>query len=122
MLILSAAACIISNLIAMYLTVGHLLHWTMPREQKQIVRVILFIPAYSLCAFWALWFYHADGFVVPFGQWYEGLALTAVFLLYVEIATPDPATRESFFHQLERRWYTGKKKSEAGSLRWFRVS
>ena len=54
-------------------------------------------------------------------MWYEGFALTALFLLYVEIAAPDPTTREAFFDRLERRWYSGKKKSDKGSLRWFRV-
>lgn len=48
--------------------------------------------------------------------------MNALFLLYIEIASPDGTTRESFFNDLERRWYNGKKKGNNGSLRWFRVS
>ena len=96
-------------------------HWARPKEQKQIVRIVWFLPIYSILAVFSIWYYHLAGYLASFGQWTEGFALTALFLLYVEIASPDGTTREAFFDSLERRWYSGHKKGDHGSLRWFRV-
>lgn len=83
--ILSGAACIIILLITLYLITGHVRNWTNPAEQKQYVRIILFTPAFALCAALSILFYHADGYIAPWGQWYEGFAMCALFLLFIEV-------------------------------------
>ena len=87
----------------------------------RIVRVLLFIPVFTITAFFSVWFYPASGFLVPIGEWYEGFGITALFLFYVAALEPNETRRADFFHNVERRWYNGKKKGDGGSLRWFRV-
>jgi hypothetical protein len=101
---------------------GHLFHWVKPLEQKQIVRIILFVPIYSQLAFWGLWFYHSNGYLVPLGQCYEGLALIALFVLYVQLVAPFASYRDAFLGLLERRWIFGSQKHDRASRGWFRVS
>lgn len=120
--ILSAVPVIFTTLISMYLIAGHLLHWTRPLEQKQILRVVFFVPIYSIIAFFSVWFYHVSAFLAPYGQWIEGFALSALFLLYLEIANPGGVRQEEFYARLVRRLATEKQKGDRGSLRWFRVS
>lgn len=122
MIILAAVAYTISTLFSLFLLWGHLFHFVRPKEQRQIVRIILFVPFVSSCCFWSIWFYAAAGFITPVAQCYEGFAITALFLLYVQLATPDERNRAQIFDNLERRWLNGKKKGDNGSLRWFKVS
>nr|OQO24146.1 hypothetical protein B0A51_08989 [Rachicladosporium sp. CCFEE 5018] len=103
LIILSAVMCIIACSISLLLIAAHLLHWTRPREQRQMVRIIAFVPLYSIIALFCVWFYHASGFLIPFGQWMEGLALTCLFLFYVEAASPEETQRLQFFDDLERK-------------------
>ncbi|KAI1611961.1 organic solute transporter Ostalpha-domain-containing protein [Exophiala viscosa] len=121
MTILAAVACIINSIIALFLISGHLCYWVNPLEQKQIVRILLWVPFYSICAFFSIYFYEAQGYVAALAQWYEGFSITALFLLYVHYVAPRQENRANFFHRLERRWMNGKKKGDGGSLRWFRV-
>lgn len=86
------------------------------------MRIILFVPFLSICCFFSVYFYGAQPFIIPVGQCYEGFAITAIFLLYVQLVTPDVSKRAHFFDQLERRWATGRSKGSKGSLRWFQVS
>ncbi|KAK6437418.1 hypothetical protein LTR95_006381 [Oleoguttula sp. CCFEE 5521] len=103
LVILSAVMCILACFISLLLIAAHLLHWTRPREQRQMVRIIAFVPRYSIIALFCVWFYHASGFLIPFGQWTEGLALTCLFLFYVEAASPQETQRLQFFDELERK-------------------
>lgn len=121
MTILTAVACIISVLLPLYVLWGHLFHWTKPKEQKQIVRIIVFVPFVSVCQLFSVWFYNAAGYITPVGEYYEGFAITSLFLLYLALVSPDESRREQFFDSLERRWLSGKKKGSHGSLRWFRI-
>ncbi|KAL9111085.1 MAG: hypothetical protein Q9227_004518 [Pyrenula ochraceoflavens] len=120
MIILAAVAGLLSCFISFFLICGHLFHWTKPSEQKHFVRIIAFVPVYSVCSFFSVWFYDASGYLTPIGQYYEGFAITAMFLLYVEYVTPDEGTRAEFYRSLEHRGMTGRKMSNRGSLGWYR--
>ncbi|KAK4945638.1 hypothetical protein LTR10_015257 [Elasticomyces elasticus] len=122
MTILAVVACIVNSTIALFLICGHLCYWVSPLEQKQIIRILLWVPFYSICAFFSIYFYEAQGYTAALAQWYEGFSITALFLLYVHYVAPRPETRANFFHNLERRWMNGKKKGDGGSLRWYRVT
>ena len=138
MTILAAVACLISVLISFFLICGHLFHWTKPTEQKQyvtaqplsilsklslssFVRIITFVPVCSICSFFSIWFYEAEGYLTPIGQFYEGYAITAMFLLIVEFITPEETNRAASYESLEHRGLTGRKISSHGSLGWYRV-
>ncbi len=100
MRILSTIALAFKTGICFYLATGHLRHWTRPREQKQIVRIILFVPLYSAVAFFSVWFYQLGDFLVPYGQLMEGMGVNAIFLLYLEIANPGARAQEDFYRNL----------------------
>ncbi|KAK3674379.1 hypothetical protein LTR78_005848 [Recurvomyces mirabilis] len=120
--ILTATACIISILLALYLLWGHLFHWTKPHQQKQIVRIIVFIPVVQLCQLFSVWFYNASAYCQAWAEYYQGFGITALFLLYLALATPeDTLHREHFFDNLQRLWHNGRAKGQDGSLRWFRI-
>lgn len=123
MKILAAIACIFNCSCAIYLATGHVLHWVRPDEQRQILRIILFDVVFSISAFFSIYFYAAAGYIHPAAVYYEGFAMTAIFLLFVQLVCPNSQNRAQFFTSLERRWMNGKaKKGSKGSLRWFRVS
>lgn len=88
----------------------------------RILRIILFDVVLSVSAFFSTYFYISEGYVHPLAIYYEGFAMTAIFLLLVQYACPDPYDRAQYFTNLERHWVNGKvKKGSKGSLRWFRV-
>lgn len=103
------------------------------------LRIIFFVIVVSIAQYMALVFYNQSSWIIPIGQYvgldvfvrrtlltccryYEGFAIIAIFLLYVELATPDPHSRDAFYDDLELRWPNGRKRGDQGSLAWFRVS
>ena len=136
---LSACAIGIAIAIFLYLIVGHQLYWTTTREQKQyvfvpspcsvlklrplsITKIIGTMIIFGLLSFFSIVFFRLAPYLIPIAQFYEGFGMVSLFLLYITYLTPQDATREQFFDNLERRWMNGKKKDDRGSLRWFRVS
>lgn len=102
---------------------GHAVYWVRPIEQRQILRIILFDVIFSLTSFFSIYFYVAAAYSHAFAIYYEGFAMTALFLLYVQLVCPVPTDRAQYFSNLQRLWVNGKvKDSSNGSLRWFRVS
>ncbi|KAK4978561.1 hypothetical protein LTR42_001061 [Elasticomyces elasticus] len=58
---------------------------------------------------------------LPQADYYQGFAISCLFLLYVQLVIPEQESREIYFARLERQWISGKKKNNNGSLRWFRI-
>lgn len=137
--ILSGVACVFNCACCIYLITGHILCWVKPAEQRQfvllfslrslpilttsrIIRIILFNVVFSIASFFGIFFYAASDYIHPLAVCYEGLAMTALFLLYVNLVCPDELDRAQYFTSLERKWINGKvKKGSSGSLRWFRM-
>ncbi len=89
----------------------------------RIVRIIAFIPIFSIVSFFSVWFYGAADYIAPIAQYYEGFAIVAIFFLYITYITPNEASRLQFYHDLERRGFRNKvKEPRQGSLRWFKAS
>ncbi|KFZ08446.1 hypothetical protein V502_09349 [Pseudogymnoascus sp. VKM F-4520 (FW-2644)] len=119
--ILSSVPTILCCLISIYIITGHYLHWVNPKEQKQIVLCIAFLPIFCVLNFFAGWFYRASAIIVPVLSVYTAKGLIAVFLLYIGYISPEENDRGTFYVGLERRAYNGNRKHDKGSLRWFRV-
>lgn len=101
---------------------GHTVYWVRPVEQRQILRIIMFNVVFSLSAFFSIYFYASAVYNHAWAVYYEGFAMTALFLLYVQLICANPNDRAQYFSNLQRLWYNGKiKESSNGSLRWFRV-
>lgn len=127
MLYISGPCTIITIGISFTLMVKHLLCYCRPREQRQIIRIAFLPPLYSIMSFFTIYSYPDSLYLKPAQDLYEPVALASLFFLYTEFAAPDPATRETYFAELENRRKIGgrfSKKYEAvpgGSLRWFQV-
>lgn len=77
---------------------------------------------YSVCAFFSIYFYEAEKHLHLFATYYEGFAMTALFLLYVFLVCPNVTDRAQYFTNLDRKLFNGRaKRNSHGSLRWFRV-
>lgn len=102
---------------------GHAIYWVRPAEQRQMMRIILFDVVFTITSYFSIYFYGSAVYNHAWAQYYEGFAMIALFLLYVQLLCPDPNQRAAYFHNLELHTKKGKvKKNSNGSLAWFRVS
>ncbi|KAM0803806.1 organic solute transporter Ostalpha-domain-containing protein [Usnea florida] len=121
-LIISAVATTLCLIFSVSLASVHLSTWVKPKEQKQLVRIIIFPPIAGAFNLFSLWFYDASWILEPFPELYECFALVAMFYLLVLYVAPHESHREDFFLNLERYGvFKNKPKHDRGSLRWFRL-
>ena len=112
----------VSILLWLGLIFSHLRRYTVPIEQRQIIRRLVSIPVvYTIVAVISVHAYSAEGYVEPVTGLYETYRLAFLFLLYVQYVAPDAATRDLFFQSLEMKDKKGNVKPH-GELQWFRVS
>jgi hypothetical protein len=105
--IISAVTTGLCCLISLIITIGHLQSWVNSQQQRQIVRIIWCLPVFAIFSLFSIILYEAEGYLNPIPQVYEAFAIPALFLLYVAYVTPDEATRDSFFNELELRGRAG---------------
>lgn len=102
---------------------GHTVYWVRPAEQRQMMRIILFDVVFSIASFFSIYFYGSAVYNTAWATFYEGLAMTALFLLYVQLICPNPNHRAQYFHDLQLKSKSSKPpKGSGGSLKWYRVS
>ncbi|KAI1612320.1 organic solute transporter Ostalpha-domain-containing protein [Exophiala viscosa] len=109
----------VTALLSLGLMIPHFLHYRVPNEQRQIIRIILLPVVYSLVYAVSLQTYSGAQYLEPIAALYEAVALASLFLLYVDFVAPGAGTRDEFFSKLENT----KKKGRlvpGGSLKWFR--
>ncbi|GME49328.1 putative duf300 domain-containing protein [Neofusicoccum parvum] len=94
-------ACVLS----FYLSLRHAVNYTKPNEQKQILRILFMVPAFSITAFLSIKFYEAHVYLEAAHQFYEALVLAAFFMLLCNFLAPDLKTfKEAFTHVKPRPW------------------
>ena len=103
-----------------YLTWTHLRRYTVPQEQRQIIRIANVPVFYCLFNFLALCWYPYYQYIEPIARIYEAFCVAALFFLLLEYIAPDGTDREKFFNNLEARSRRGKP-LPGGSLKWFQV-
>jgi Organic solute transporter Ostalpha len=108
----------------------HLAHYSRPKEQRQIVRVVFTPVIFCLFSIFTQIGYSSAIYMPPIRDLYESFALAAIFLLFVEYVAPDPSTRSAYFSNLENRQPRGGRFSNSnkdydivpgGSLRFFKT-
>lgn len=122
--VIAAVTTILTIIISSAASTRHLRHYTVPGEQRQMVRILLTPLIFSLFSFFSLWFYNAAAYLNAVAQLYEVFAVVAIFLLFLAFVCPNPEQYDEYFANLERRSIHGShlKKHGQGSLRWFYVS
>jgi hypothetical protein len=119
---IAAITSILTLLISLGNAARHLLHYTNPAEQRQIVRIIFTPLIFTIFNFFGLWFYDDSGYLLPFTALYEAFALVAIFILFLAFVCPDSEDYDTYFLHLERRKnFSQQKKHDRGSLRMFYI-
>lgn len=99
--ITSAACTILAILLGLILAMSHLTRYTKREEQRQLVRIAVVPAIISIFCFFGIWFNSTSGFLKPIGEYYESIALVAIFLLFLTFATPMQERGHSNFSNIE---------------------
>ncbi|PHH71456.1 hypothetical protein CDD80_5253 [Ophiocordyceps camponoti-rufipedis] len=95
---LIAAACtLVAVVMSLYLVWMHALHYTQPREQRYIIRILFMVPVYAISSFLQLqWYWHAIYFQV-ISDCYEAFAIASFFALICHYVAPDLHSQKEYF-------------------------
>ena len=75
MLYISLACLGATTAISLSLIIQHLRRYRSPKEQRQIIRIIFSVIAYSLVAFFEIFRYEDAQYIDPLGDVYEAFGL-----------------------------------------------
>ncbi|KAH8911368.1 DUF300-domain-containing protein, partial [Coniochaeta sp. PMI_546] len=100
-LIIAAASTLVAIVMSLYLIMMHALHYTKPREQKHIIRILFMVPIYASASFLSLRFYwHAIYFQV-ISDCYEAFAISSFFALLCHYMAPDLHEQKEYFRLMQ---------------------
>ncbi|KAK5118293.1 hypothetical protein LTR62_002806 [Meristemomyces frigidus] len=102
-----------------YLSWTYLHRYTVPQEQRQILRIINLPAANSVFCFLGLLFYNDYFYIEPISAIYEAFSVAALFFLMLEFACPDGTDRVKYFEYLPALDKKGNVVA-GGSLTWFK--
>jgi len=114
-IILSGAATIVTTLIALLLVFQHATHYSVPKEQKQIIRIAFFVPWVAIVAFLCVWLESAGLYLAPGIDVGTALALSSFLLLLCNFVLANPDGLRDLFGEsanggtsppwLKKTWY-----------------
>ncbi|KAJ2888318.1 hypothetical protein IWW38_004964, partial [Coemansia aciculifera] len=90
--IVSGAFALAATIISGLHIAGHLKHYTVPRQQRHIVRIILMIPIYSIISFLSYRFYREAPYYTAVRNCYEAFVIASFYMLmlqYIGDSTAD---------------------------------
>lgn len=90
----------VTLLSAIALIAPHLRRYCVPREQRQIVRIIFTPFAFAIIALASISNYHAAPYIDPLGEYYSSFCLPALFLLYIQFVAPDSEFGDDMFQAM----------------------
>ena len=120
LLVLIACICTaITVLLSTVLVISHLRRYKVPREQRQIIRILWTPVVFAVVAIISIGDYRVGPYLAPFANLYEFFVLASLFLLFVNNIAPDSPFE--YFSNFENSKQLGHEtpKKNAG---WFQVS
>ncbi len=78
----------------------HLRRYRVPKEQRQIIKIVFSPAAFALVAFGCLQKYQVARYVSELGDWYSAMAFTTLFLLFIQFAVPDSEFGDGMFQAM----------------------
>jgi hypothetical protein len=105
---------------SLYLIWTHLHRYTVPPEQRQIVRIVFVTVFFALIGTLSTVFYLDSIYIRPVQEVYEAFCVAGFLLLCVHYVCPDEDARYDYFNQLENKDKKGNV-IPGGSLKWFQV-
>ncbi|KAJ2065897.1 hypothetical protein IW146_000551 [Coemansia sp. RSA 922] len=82
--IISGAFALAATIISGLHIAGHLKHYTVPRQQRHIVRIILMIPIYGIISFLSYRFYREAPYYTAVRNCYEAFAIASFYMLLLQ--------------------------------------
>ncbi|KAJ6788765.1 hypothetical protein PWT90_03316 [Aphanocladium album] len=135
--IIGAACTLIAVLLSLYLAWMHALHYTKPREQRYIIRILFMVPVYAISSFLQIqWYRHAIYFQV-ISDCYEAFAIASFFALLCHYVAPDLHSQKEFFREMRPikpwvmpvNWFAkccggqrGPWRTPKSGLTWFNIN
>ncbi|KAG4421053.1 hypothetical protein IFR04_005816 [Cadophora malorum] len=95
--IISGASLAFSCLVSFFLIFRHATHYSIPKEQKQIIRIVFMIPVFTACSLLSVAFNDAALYIKPIDDLYEAFALASFFLLLCAFVEENDVERQAFF-------------------------
>ncbi|KAJ2140717.1 hypothetical protein IW142_005258 [Coemansia sp. RSA 564] len=84
---------------------AHLKHYTIPRQQRHIVRIILMIPIYSIISFLSYRFYREAPYYTAVRDCYEAFAIAAFYMLLLQyIGDSSTAQKQQMLDKRGLKW------------------
>ncbi|KAK3374473.1 organic solute transporter Ostalpha-domain-containing protein [Lasiosphaeria ovina] len=100
-LIIAAVTAGLAIIMSLYLIMMHAMHYTMPHEQKHIIRILFMIPVYATSSYLSLRYYwHAIYFQV-LSDAYEAFAISSFFSLLCHYIKPDLHEQKDYFRDMQ---------------------
>jgi hypothetical protein len=105
---------------SIYLIWTHLHRYTVPSEQRQIVRIVFVTVVFAVIGLLSVLFYIDSIYFRPIQEVYESFCVAGFLLLCVHYVCPDEEAWFDYFNQLENKDRKGNV-IPGGSLKWFQV-
>ncbi|KAL1962565.1 hypothetical protein VTN77DRAFT_9358 [Rasamsonia byssochlamydoides] len=84
-------------LFSSFLIFMHALHYSKPREQRHIIRILCMVPIYCIVSFLSFWLYRKSVYFQVLGDCYEAFAISAFFTLLCHYIAPDLHSQKEYF-------------------------
>ncbi|KAL2010382.1 hypothetical protein VTN00DRAFT_6189 [Thermoascus crustaceus] len=134
-LIICAAFAITAIGVSVVLIMCHATHYSLPREQRHIIRILFMVPVYSTVAWLSFYYYRHAVYFEVMGNCYEAFTISAFFTLLCHYIAPDLHSQKEYFrgikpkkwlwpvNWLERFWggETGPWRTPRSGLTWFNI-
>ncbi|KAK1752136.1 organic solute transporter Ostalpha-domain-containing protein [Echria macrotheca] len=99
-IIIAAGSTLIAILLSFFLIMMHATHYTVPRQQKHIIRILFMVPVYASSSFLQIKFHwHAIYFQV-ISDCYEAFAISSFFSLMCHYIAPDLHEQKEYFRDM----------------------
>ncbi|KAJ5149524.1 hypothetical protein N7448_001102 [Penicillium atrosanguineum] len=119
-MMISGASAALVCLIIFSLMFWHATHLSKPREQIKIMKICMLLPLYSVVSFISIVFPHANIYLEPWLELFQGVALGAFFLLLCEFISSDTQTEVNLFFAAFEVPQTKTGDDPVNGLEWFR--
>ncbi|KAE8555471.1 hypothetical protein EYB25_000167 [Talaromyces marneffei] len=134
-LILCAGFGLVGVVASLFLAFMHATHYSKPREQRHILRILFMVPVYCTESFLCFLFYRESVYFEVLGSCYEAFALSSFFTLLCHYAAPDLHSQKEYFRAIRPKewlwplsWFAkccggqrGCWRTPRSGLTWFNV-
>lgn len=100
-LIISAAFGLIAIAVSLFLMVMHATHYSRPKEQRHIIRILFMVPVYAMVSFLSIYFYHHSVYYEVLRDCYEAFAIASFFSLMCSYLGDDLHNVKNYFRQIK---------------------